>query len=504
MLARCTIPLSHVLKSKPVLYMRNHPLFSARTGQAIATINVDIRLALPISELYKLFLERHPDEKKYIENFATKRLMEASKEDAMRASLTQNNVGLLSAEDESRLFNELEIIIHRAGGLPVDGKIGAPSSYVHFIFLGNPDKFTNPVMDSASPEFNEKFSFPMLTSDQQLRLMMRTKLQLNVVNMKEEDNKQDDSYGLIGEVFVNMAEICDGKTISDAFLVKDRLGKPKGELVLTVKWRYPLRKQRELGPRSLTGVEVENLIAAFSPSNIKEGVIDYHAFCKFATPTAQVIDAMQKIRAYFDISLEKSGKAKKEILQTLFPTDKGIKMDTFVTQMLKTKAELIPTELESVFKHIDTTDLGEITPDQIFTVLNLDELSGIPTSLQNKLYDCVKDLRDRGIKLRVLFDSLDQWGANGLISRAEFKRGLKRMGFSLVDEPEPIQEVMADKHIAGEATDMLDDTLDSQDHIMGAGADGLAVADFSHVDKCSWIWRRSRLPRRVTLLLAWI
>ena len=32
--------------------------------------------------------------------------------------------------------------------------------------VGHPDQFTNPIPESSSPEFKEKFTFPMITNDQ--------------------------------------------------------------------------------------------------------------------------------------------------------------------------------------------------------------------------------------------------------------------------------------------------------------------------------------------------
>jgi hypothetical protein len=43
MLARCSIPLSGLLKSRPFLRMVNHPMLSVKTGEIIAYINLDIR-----------------------------------------------------------------------------------------------------------------------------------------------------------------------------------------------------------------------------------------------------------------------------------------------------------------------------------------------------------------------------------------------------------------------------------------------------------------------------
>ena len=43
-------------------------------------------------------------------------------------------------EDESRLYNELEVAILRASSLPLGSDNRPPTAYVHFQFLGNSKK----------------------------------------------------------------------------------------------------------------------------------------------------------------------------------------------------------------------------------------------------------------------------------------------------------------------------------------------------------------------------
>ena len=47
-------------------------------------------------------------------------------------------------EDESRLYNELEVAILRASSLPLGSDNRPPTAYVHFQFLGNSNKIRLP------------------------------------------------------------------------------------------------------------------------------------------------------------------------------------------------------------------------------------------------------------------------------------------------------------------------------------------------------------------------
>jgi hypothetical protein len=159
MLARCTAPLSALLRSKPVLRLVNHPMVSVRSSEVVANITVDIRLALPLSELYRLFLERHPSERKLIEDISNRRVLEnASAVEKSRLQEDAQGAVLSANEDESRLFNELEVTVVSADGLSMSSDGKAPSAYVMFQLLGNPDKYTQPVLNSTQPMFTRDFT----------------------------------------------------------------------------------------------------------------------------------------------------------------------------------------------------------------------------------------------------------------------------------------------------------------------------------------------------------
>ena len=124
-----------------------------------------------------------------------------------------------------------------------------------------------------------------------------------------------------------------------------------------------------------------------------------------------------------------------------------------------------------------------VTLDQVLAVLNLDEVVAVPHSLNDKLRDRARDLQARGISTLTLFEQADQWGANGLVTRLEFKGVVKKMGFQLVDEAEADELMHAQfTTLAGNgnrgpqkvenATDILNDTINSnEDALIEAEAD---------------------------------
>jgi Ca2+-binding EF-hand superfamily protein len=492
LLGRCTIPLASLLKSKPRIRIENHPIISARTGQIIANICIDMRLAIPISELYRLFLERHPNEKKHIEELAAKRLLEQSRTTTggiNDLSIANNYTNVNNQEDSDRLYNELDIIIHRVDGLPIDEKAKKPPTpYIHFQFLGHPDKFTNPIFNTISPIYNEKFTFPIVTTDSQLRLLSRSKLTFSVIDMEREESKSDENLGgIIGEADVSLAALHEGLAISDRFNLKDGRQNRCGEIFVTIKWRYPLRKQRELGPNALSGIDVETIISAFSYNNTKDGLVDYESFIKFISPSRAIQEDLDNLRNFFIAMLEKESKTIKELLSNIFDNQAAFDCDFFIKQILRYKNDIPPNQLTKIFEFMNNSEENKISLGQFISVLNIDEVSGISFILINKLRSRSHELASRGIKPLKFFEQMDNWGANGVITRLEFKNVLKKMGFQLIDEPEEViqQTVGATKDKKKKSSQVDDENQlldDSSDHILEHG-DELLLEDGTSVRK---------------------
>ena len=220
LLARCTVPLRDLLRVKPKVVFESCPMISPDTGEVICHLSIEMRLAIPISELYRLFLERHPTDRRYIEELTNKEIIEGNNK-APKA---------LDLEDESRLYNELEVSVLNAQNVIHKEGQPVPCTYVYFQLLGYPDKFTNPVMDSTSPVFNERFGFPMITNDQQVRLLQRSTLTFFLMDIKKEEIEGDDTNGYLGEVHVPLSTLGDGCNMTEKYNVKDSEGIPVAQL----------------------------------------------------------------------------------------------------------------------------------------------------------------------------------------------------------------------------------------------------------------------------------
>jgi hypothetical protein len=85
--------------------LKNEPLVSARDSTVCGSIHIELRLALPLSELYALFLARHPEELNRIET--AKRVTFSSSHET--ASTKQGAITASTSAELARLQNELEV-----------------------------------------------------------------------------------------------------------------------------------------------------------------------------------------------------------------------------------------------------------------------------------------------------------------------------------------------------------------------------------------------------------
>ena len=103
----------------------------------------------------------------------------------------------------------------------------------------------------------------------------------------------------------------------------------------------------------------------------------------------------------------------------------------FLSKIEMTKIDALPEDLNKLFRYIDRDEDNYITIDQLLDILNLDNSSPIPIALHDKLRERIADLQARGIYIDNMFSEVDQWGAQGLVTRLDFKEVLRKMGFFL-------------------------------------------------------------------------
>ena len=140
-------------------------------------------------------------------------------------------------------------------------------------------------------------------------------------------------YLKLGEIYVPLKELAEGLPITDIYPLKNESGKPCGNLQISLRWKQPFRRSRELGPRSLSATEVENLISAFSAGDMNEGLVSYKDFTRFVDPPGDVLRTMDKLRTYSQKMYEKENIKSLDLFRNLFDlkdSNETIKEDVFI------------------------------------------------------------------------------------------------------------------------------------------------------------------------------
>ena len=90
LIAQCTLPLRDLLEESGEKSWPEAPMLSVRDGSIIGTLNVQIKLAVPVTELFQLYLKENPEEKARMEDcrLADRELAE----EAAEAARQENNL----------------------------------------------------------------------------------------------------------------------------------------------------------------------------------------------------------------------------------------------------------------------------------------------------------------------------------------------------------------------------------------------------------------------------
>lgn len=58
MIGRCAVPLEGLLRESSSIQLQDQPVISVTSDEVVARISVDVSIALPVSELYRLRLRQ--------------------------------------------------------------------------------------------------------------------------------------------------------------------------------------------------------------------------------------------------------------------------------------------------------------------------------------------------------------------------------------------------------------------------------------------------------------
>jgi hypothetical protein len=287
LVAKCAVPLAPLLDSRPTLVVERCPLVAARSGRKCGTAHVEVRLALPVTELYQLFLDRHPAERQAIEK-------------VMLAQLGADASPDESPDDAAgKLVNEVEIVVHSASGLRGRADDAKPSPYVHYQLLQFADSFTPVQRATADPTFEHVLSFPLATTAQALALLRTERLAFTVLDFVDEgDGGAGADDALVGSVEVSLGALADGESVFATLPLQSDTGRDAGTLRVAARWKFDFKTARTTSGATLTDEELDWILATFSPR--KDGQVDYLGFLHELDASPAVSSARAKLRAFVE------------------------------------------------------------------------------------------------------------------------------------------------------------------------------------------------------------
>lgn len=416
LLAKASISLAPLLDSKPTLVLDKCPLLAARTGRQAGSVHVEIRLALPVTELYQLFLDRHPAERANIE----------------RAMLeTLRLPGLTGESDDSaRLENEIEVVVHSALNLPqrIEGR-SKPSPYVHYQFLQFQDAFTPVSRSSTEPTFEHVLSYPLATTTQACSMLRTERLTFTVLDFQEENASIGDADdALIGTCDVPLSLLSDGEAVFSTTTLQSDTGREVGTLRVCVRWKHAFKQARTPDGSVLDEAEVAWCLERFSPR--KDGQVDYLSFLHAVDAPARVSKARHDLVTFVEKVRLETGKAARDVLEAI--DVESLSEDDFADAVRALGCSGSADELCAFLRHARKAHSGRFGLKEL-----LAECRRAPpaeASVRSKVQHQAERLRRTGRELAGPFEDLDP-ARSGRLPRPHFRQGLRGLGFDLVDEP---------------------------------------------------------------------
>jgi len=479
LIAKCELPLASLLKSKAFICLENHPLISASTQEPVATLSVEIRLAVPITELYRLFCERNPEE--------ANRLQQKSVDLALDFENTIQKAKIVEAAriapgDDAALWNELEILIDSVADVktPHRNQDYLPSPYVHFTFLGHPERFTAPVANVREAVIGEHFTYTTSTAEAQLRLLRRGKLEVSLWDMNAENR---DDGGILGRGNVNLLPLSQGESVdTECFIYMgadvDQIQSsrkedetPVGRVRLRVRWVHNFRRERGGDPNAISGPEVKILMSSFAykdngdkhntgiikAASRTKRMMSFYELLYYIQPPDVVTGVVEKLRTYALGVCRREGLNIRSIFGALVePGTNKIIGESFLRKMQILAIDVLPNEYVNLFTFLDREANNEISYDSFIAMIHPVGPSGVPAPLQHKIANKCLELTDHGQSVEQMFKDIATANKSssahyGLppvcVSRKEFELVLIQMGFDVLDkvgDEEVYEEEMED------------------------------------------------------------
>ena len=134
----CFLSLLDLTNENGAITHKMAPILSARDGSTIGHMHIRMKLALPVTELFELYLKENPSERSRVE----------------RLRLTDRNMAIDAAE-RAKQQNYLEVVIVRCTKLRTRNG-DAPKAYVGYKLFGYENVVTDVAEEGTDPTFDSE------------------------------------------------------------------------------------------------------------------------------------------------------------------------------------------------------------------------------------------------------------------------------------------------------------------------------------------------------------
>ena len=417
LVAQCTLPLRDLLTEGGEHTFKEAPMLSVRDGSMIGTLHVQMKLAVPVTELFQLYLKENPSEQARMNKL---RLVDRELAE--------------EAAEQARQENNLEIVVVRCEDLRTRNG-DAPSAYVGYKLLGYQSVASEIQEPNTSPTIDHLQVFPMHISPKVLGSLRRESLDILVFDSNEESRAGSgasrggagNSAPPVGRAIIPLGALSDGDPIVGAYDVTSPQGDYAGRVHVSLRWRVPLKPGGSYNDRHLTEAHVRMLEKRFS----KGSMVQTRRFFRYALPLPEVLEAQSRL-----VQIIQKAKKAGHSLKSLFPHfdrdgDQHVDREEFKTGMVELGMTLNPSSLNALFDTLDTDGTNQVDFREFRRFVEVPGRN--QEDLDRKIRMQYKELNSRRPNFRSEFQKFTN--GNGECTRPEFRMGLVGCGFELVDDP---------------------------------------------------------------------
>lgn len=474
------IRLGRLLQSKGAIREAELPVHKVQPSTdgskmvSMGTLNVTIRLSMPICDIWRLHLQSFPKDVRLL----------TSDPKRMEISEAENEACCNEAivEDDDRGMNELQITVFACRNLPSAGKTSKPSAYAHYQLLGFPDIFTNIVLESKDPEFDLECTRQTFVLDVDaclLRFFSQFQLCFTVFDDRAAISKSSGESGVIGKCGISLSDLVEGERIKGWWQLFDSSNRPAGKISALIEWKNPFQvlsarsalqgrgmNERTADLHVLDLDQQYTILKAFS--SCRHGRVNYRQFLHYASPAEDLELMVAKIKERLEAILDQTTQADTQaqsVEDLLIPQtqkhvqilESGISLQQLEATLSKYGVILTESESKSLYAYfaVPPAEVEPTKPIQSAIYLGYFCLHANPRIscrdrlLRHKLRHTLQGFlkqragkKDKAFSVPTqVFERFDEQNS-GFVSRAQFRRALAVLGFELQNTDEEYRTLL--------------------------------------------------------------